>query len=119
MDLVEECSRHVQQTMIKHVSGGMTARGFSSKIAEMRREIAQLQMAVNRLERAHLRNRDRGFMGPGGGDIHVVSDQVEKELVSVHGWIVSMVESIFTLIWMESGSDDARKIGQRWKSYFP
>ncbi len=51
--------------------------------------------------------------GSDGSDIRVVSERVEAELATLHGWAVSLIESVFVLVGSET--DEEWKLRQEWK----
>ena len=112
--LIESLRRHLQNGLILHYRSDNPA-GFKAKLAELRREITQLQYVANRLEQANLDNYDS--RGP-FGDIRVLSDKVEAELISLHGWTLSLVESLFTLVRIERGSDEVTALRNEWRRFF-
>ena len=100
--------------------GGFNQNGFDRKLMEIQREIQQLQAAYHRLRHANRQDYNRGFLSPVKGDntIHVVSEKVEAEIASLHGWILSLVESVFTLVRLECGQQDVATLRSQWRSYF-
>lgn len=84
---------------------------FRLKIAELEKEIAELQRSCERLRRADQREPQRGRVE--GSDIHILSDRVEAELATLHGWAVSLVETVFVLVGMET--DEETELREAWK----
>src|SRR5262245_50371029 len=83
---------------------------FRDKLNELQNEIAQLQRCCQRLRVADQRDPQREVAGT---DIRVVRERVEAELVALHGWTVSLVESVFVLIGNES--DEEFELRKEWK----
>ena len=84
---------------------------YKEKLRELQREIQKLQASCTRLQMADRRDANRG--GVDGSDIRVVSDRVESELATLHGWTVSLVETVFVLVGLET--DEEGELRQEWK----
>lgn len=84
---------------------------FLYKLDELQREINHLQAACNRLRMADRREASRGPIA--GSDIRVVSKSVEDQLAALHGWTVSLVETVFVLIGLET--EEESKVRAEWK----
>lgn len=85
---------------------------FRKKLAELQREISHLQQSYERLRAA---DRRAGNRGDARDDIHVVSSAVEKELATLHGWTVSLVETMFSLVAMEIGEGEEKALRREWQ----
>jgi hypothetical protein len=84
---------------------------YLDKLAELQKEIVQLQASCDRLRMADRREPSRRSVD--GSDIRVVSERVEAELATLHGWAVSLVETLFALVGLET--DEERVLQQEWK----
>lgn len=85
---------------------------FRKKLAELQKEIGQLQQSYERLRAVDLRSGNRG---DARDDIHVISSGVEKELATLHGWTVSLVETMFSLVAMEMGNAEEKALRREWQ----
>jgi hypothetical protein len=86
---------------------------FKRKLVELQKEIGQLQRSYERLQMADRRDDKRGPME--GTDISILSERVEAELATLHGWTVSLVETLFTLISLERGWKEEEALRKEWK----
>ena len=86
---------------------------FRKKLAELQREIGHLQQCHERLRIADLRAGNRGDFR--SDDIHVVSTAVDNELATLHGWTVSLVETVFSLVAMEMGDGEEKALRREWQ----
>ena len=86
---------------------------FRRKLVELQKEIGQLQQSYERLRAADSRFGNRGDARE--HDIHVMSEGVEKELATLHGWTVSLVETVFSLVAMENGSAAEAALRREWQ----
>ena len=84
---------------------------FKLKLTELQKEITELQRTCERLRLADLREPKRGSVE--GTDISILSARVEAELATLHGWTVSLVETVFVLVGMET--DEETELRQVWK----
>lgn len=88
---------------------------FTRKLTELQKEIAQLQRSYERLRMADRRDSKRGPVD--GSDIYVISERVEAELATLHGWTVSLVESVFILVMLEKGSKEEEELRKEWRRH--
>jgi hypothetical protein len=83
------------------------------KLAELQKEITQLQKSCERLRLADQREPKRGVAD--GSDIRVISERVEAEIATLHGWTVSLVETLFILVSLEMGTDEEEALRKEWR----
>jgi hypothetical protein len=119
MSFADLTRKHFGSGLIMHYAA-FDQQSFDRKLNEIQREIQQLQSALNRLQQANRRDYNRGFLSPfkGGNTIAVLSEPVHAEIANLHGWVLSLVESMFTLVRFEFGKDDVAALKSQWKNYF-
>ncbi len=93
---------------------GFPHDGFQLKLNEMKRELPQLQLTLHQLEMTHRLNSGRGSQGD-GGTRHSVTPKIEAEIITLHGWIISLVESMFVLVDLEFGTKEHYNLRQAWR----
>jgi hypothetical protein len=90
----------------------MGREAFKLKLTELQNEITQLQRCCERLRMAD--QRDPKQWEVGGSDIRIVRERVEAELAALHGWTVSLVETVFVLVDLESSEET--QLRKEWKA---
>jgi hypothetical protein len=110
MGIVERTRPHFNGGLMISIPGE-DPKAFELKLNEMKRTLMHLNAAHQRLFFA---NRHENH-GPVGGDIRVMSDRMESELATLNGWVLTLVQNLFSLVWIELGSDDQNKLIKEWK----
>jgi hypothetical protein len=88
---------------------------FQIKLAELQKEISELQRSAERLRLADRRDASGRGQPLDGSDIRIISTRVEKELETLHGWTVSLVETVFILVSMEMGFKEEQALRKEWR----
>lgn len=114
MATLDELARKQNPGGITVAMPGENPQGFKQKLAELQSEISHLQWACTRLQRANSDNYQyRGKKD--NSDIRVFSEKVVAELGILQGWLLSAVESYFSLVWIELGTEDCDAVMAEWK----
>ena len=102
--------------ILHYAASSQTA--FENKLNELQREIHQLQLTFMRLQQANRRDPRPAIVHIPTENIRVVHENVEDQLAVLHGWILSLVETLFTLVRLEMGPEHAKTLRDDWKRYF-
>jgi hypothetical protein len=84
------------------LTGDTPAQQFKYEMLEMHEELAKLQHIYHRLQAA---------------DLHGGLAEVYKELPAMQGWVWSLVETFFSLVWLAGSSDEMDELREAWKEH--
>jgi hypothetical protein len=111
MSIIEAARRHFGPRWKPDIKI-LGRQGYDKKLTELQKEIKELQRCCDRLRVADRKMATRGFIGE--TDIKVIAPEVEAELARLHGWTVSLTETVFYLVMLEMGSEDEEALRKEW-----